>query len=326
MSGHTTDFGTLLNGYMSLDYATMMASFETNPEAWPPAPPPNGTPARRLKDALIPLAEHAYWSRRTNEAIAKLGLGFVPGYVYGRAAALGEPPADVVVAALAVFEPRLLSALYEEARKQCGRTGLLAAREEATIDSLREILRDAEVTDVTQVVTVLRRGVDAATGHGRSLFSGLRSLGWPEHPAGKLWRACDLLLQHRGDSHTAVWLSAGLSPVSINLLTELWLGMPLGPYTSMRRGWSEESISAGLAELQSRHLVSDGELTVAGRKFRDEIEERTDALEQPVIDAIGHDFEATVTSLRTWSAACAEAGAFPPGAFEHQPLHESTKG
>ena len=105
MSGHTMEFGSLLNGYMSLDYATMMASFETNPEAWPPAPPPNGTPARRLKDAITPLAEHAYWSRRTNEAIAKLGLGFVPGYVYGRAAALGEPPADVVVAALAVFEP-----------------------------------------------------------------------------------------------------------------------------------------------------------------------------------------------------------------------------
>jgi hypothetical protein len=315
MPGHTTDFVTLLNSYLSLDYETMMASFETTPEAWPPVSPTNGSPARRLKNALAPLAEHAYWSRRTNETMAKLGLGFVAGYVYGRAAALGEPPAEVVVAALAVFEPQLLTAIYDEGRRLCGRTRLLSAREKSTIESLVEVLGDTDVTQVTEVVTVLRRGVDAAAGYGRALFSGLRSLEWPEHPMGKLWRACDLLLQHRGDSHTAIWLAVGLSPVSINLLTELWLGMPLGPYTSIRRGWSEESILAGLAELQSRDLVTDGELTAAGRQFRDELEAWTDTLEQPIIDAIGDDFEATVTSLRSWSAACAEAGAFPPGVF-----------
>jgi hypothetical protein len=306
------DFDSVLKEYLRWDYDTVMASFDAAPGTWPPAPVPADRPARRLRDAMGPLAEHAIWSRRTNEVLAKLGLGFVPGYIWGRAAVLGEPPAEVVAAALGVFEPRLLGAIYDEARKQCGRAGLLAAREEATIDSLVEILGDV---DVAEVVTALRRGVEAADGCGRPLFSGLQSLGWPPHPLGQLWRACDLLREHRGDSHTAVWLSAALGPVSINLLTELWLGMPLGSYTAMRRGWPEEAIAAGLADLEARGLVADGAITPEGQSFRDDLEERTDAMEQPVIDAIGDEFEAVVGALEAWSGACAEAGAFPPGTF-----------
>lgn len=105
--------------------------------------------------------------------------------------------------------------------------------------------------------------------------------------------------------------------MAVNLLTELWLGMPLGAYTAFRRGWSEDDISAAVAGLEARGLVAGGEITPAGRRLRDDIEERTDAMEQPVIDAIGEDFEATVVSLDAWSAICAEAGAFPPGTYRN---------
>ncbi len=305
------DFETLLQAYLTWDYDLIMGSFAV-PGTWPPPSAVAPAPARRLRDAMAPIAEHAIWSRKTNEVLAKLGLAFFPGYVWGRVVVLGEPPAEVVVAALAVYEPRLVTAIYTEARRQCGRAGLLAAREDATLESLEEILGD---TDVTGVVAALRRGVDAAGGFGRPIYSGFRSLPWPERPLGQLWRATELLREHRGDSHTAAWLSAGLNPVAINLLTELWLGMPLGAYTAMRRGWSEEDISAAVGELEARDLVAGGALTSAGRRLREDIEDRTDAMEQPVIDAIGDDFDATVESLEVWSAACVEAGAFPPGTF-----------
>lgn len=285
------------------------ALFRPPPAGVPtPAPVAEARPPRRLRDAIEPLAMHDIWCRRTNERLAAFGLDFLGSYVWGRAAALGEPEAGVVVAAFAVFEPGLITATYERARGRVGRAALIAARVEATTASLRETLGDADVSDA---VAVLRRGLDAAEGAGRPLFSGLRSLAWPEEPVGQLWRACDLLREHRGDSHIAACISAGLDPVTMNILTELWVGMPLGSYTATR-GWSPEAIAASAARLAADGLVHGGALTAAGREFRDRIEERTDAQEQPVVDAIGDDFERVATQLNTWSARCIEAGAFPP--------------
>jgi helix-turn-helix protein len=305
------DFETLLAAYLSWDYDMAMASFEAAPGTWPP-PVAATTPARLLRDVTAPIGEHAIWSAGTNSVLAKLGLGFVPAYLWGRAVGLGDPSDEVVAAAFAVYEPRLAIAVYEHARRQCGRAGFLAARDDATIASLHDILGDVDVADV---VAVLRRGIDAAAGSGRTLYAGVRSLGWPENPLGQLWRACELLREHRGDSHMAVWVTAGLGAVAVNLLTELWLGMPLGAYTGMRRGWSEADIASAVADLEARGLVTSGEITPAGRKFRDDLEDQTDALEQPIIDAIGDDFEPTAQALDRWSAAIAETGAFPPGSY-----------
>ncbi len=301
--------------FLTVDYDTAIELiFVANPDGTPPPPPvTDAGPARRLRDALEPIASHAVWSRRTNEVLGKLGLTLFTGYVWGKAAALGEPPAEVVASTFASYEPALIIAAYEEARRQCGRAGMLAAREEATIESLAEVLEGA---DVTGVVAVLRRGVEAADGTGRPLFSGLRSLGWPDHPVGQLWRACELVREHRGDGHVAACVSAGLGPVAMNIVTELWMGMPLGQLTIGQRGCSPEGVAAAVADLERRGLVAAGQLTADGRSLRDDIEDRTDAMQQPVIDAIGDDLDATVASLDTWSAACIAAGFYTPDVYK----------
>jgi ABC transporter DrrB family efflux protein len=181
-------------------------------------------------------------------------------------------------------------------------------------DALDAVALDG--ADVTGVVAVLRRGVDAADGTGRTLFCGLRSLGWPEHPVGQLWRACDLLRQHRGDGHTAACIAAGLDGVTMNVLTELWLGMPVGRLAVGQRGWPEDAVAGALAALERRGLAAGGALTTAGRQLRDAIEEQTDAMQQPVIDAIGDDLDAAVTSLDAWSARCIAAGLYTPDIYK----------
>ncbi len=301
--------------FLTIDYDTaVQLIFVPNPEGTPPPPPvTNASPARHLRDAIEPIASHAVWSRRTNEVLAKLGLTIFTGYVWGKAAALGEPPAEVVAATFASYEPGLIVAAYEEARRQCGRAGMLAAREEATIESLAEVLDGA---DVTPVVTALRRGVEAADGTGRPMYSGLRSLGWPDHPVGQLWRACELVREHRGDGHVAACISSGLGPVAMNIVTELWMGMPLGQLTVWQRGCSEDAVAATLADLERRGLVADSQLTATGRRLRDDIEERTDAMQQSVIDAIGDDLDAAVASLNDWSAACIAAGYYTPDIYK----------
>src|ERR1700728_2841210 len=81
-----------------MDYDDAVATLASPRPAGPPLPEvlgPGG-PARRLRDAGEPLAMHALWNRRTNECLAALGLDFLTGYVWGRAASLGEPsPAGV---------------------------------------------------------------------------------------------------------------------------------------------------------------------------------------------------------------------------------------
>lgn len=293
-----------------MDYDTVVQVFfqPAPPDTPTPYPVANARPARRLRDACEPLAMHAVWSRMTNERLAAQGLNFLTGYVWGRAASLGEPPASLVVAAFAAFDAGLLTGLYEEARSHINRAALLAIRDEATIASLQQILGDE---DVTFAVATLRRGLAAADATGRALFSGLLSLPWPEDPLGQLWRACDMVREHRGDSHIAAYITAGFDPVAMNILTELYVGMPLGSYTASR-GWSPDTIAATATRLQAQGLVSDGALTPEGLRIRDEIEEHTDAMEQPIIDAIGSDLDRLLEQLNRWSAACIAAGAFPP--------------
>jgi hypothetical protein len=291
-----------------MDYeAALEAFFAPSPPG--SAPPPQAThPARRLRDASEPVAMHAVWSRQTNEALAALGLNFLTGYVWGRASGMGEPAAAVVVSAFAVFEPGLVTALYEEARGKVGRTELVEARDKATTASLRRVLGDA---DVSGVVSALRRGIDAADGTGRPLFSGLASQPWPEHPIGQLWRACDILREHRGDSHVAACVAAGLDPVAMNILTELYLGLPLYAY-SASRAWPQETLDATADHLRGSGLLEGDRLSKSGRRLREDIEARTDAGQRSVVNAIGSELDDTVAQLDAWSAACLEAKAFPP--------------
>lgn len=268
----------------------------------------NAGPARRMRDAMEPLAAHAFWNRLTKERNLERGLDGRTGYVWGRATALGEPSAGVVVSAFAWFDPGMITAAYEEGRSKIPWEEMVRVRDETTTESLRGILGGARLEPA---VAVLRRGLEVADGTGRALFSGLRSRRWPEDPAGQLWRACDLLREHRGDSHIAVCIAAGFGPVEMNILTELWVGMPQTSYTATR-AWTEAVMAAAVTGLEARGLVASGSLTESGRTVRDQIENRTNAMEQPIVDAIGDDFDQVVAELQAWSQAVIDAGAFSP--------------
>jgi hypothetical protein len=296
-----------------VDYdAVVDAFFRPSPPGVVPDPVVAGSPARRLRDAIEPVAMHSVWSRQTNERLADLGLDFLGGYVWGRAAALGEPDAGVVVSSFAVFEPGMLTATYEQARAACGRAPMLAARAEATIGSLTATLAGE---DVAPVADRLAAAVAAGDPTGRPLFAGLARQPWPDDPVGRLWRACELAREHRGDSHVAACIAGRLDPIAMNVLTEVWVGMPLGSY-SVTRGWSPDEIAATAASLRSDGLLDGDELSAAGRTYRDELEATTDAMERSIVDALGPELDTMIAQLDQWSSACVAAGAFPPDAFK----------
>jgi hypothetical protein len=255
---------------------------------------------------------HSVWSAGTTDRLAEFGLDFMGSYLLSRALLLGVPEPGVVSAAFAVFRPDLVHRVYDQHRSSVGRDELLAARLEATTMSLRSILGDPDVDEIAQQ---LRAAASAPDGAGKPLYSGLAGQPWPVDPVGTLWRACEQLREHRGDCHIAVCVAQGLNPVEMNVLTELWVGMPLGSYTATR-GWSEADIAGAEARLTDRGLMADGRLTTTGTRERAAIETATDAAQQPVLDELGDDPERLFDQLDAWSALCIEAGAFPDNPYK----------
>jgi hypothetical protein len=273
------------------------------------------TAARRLRDAAEPLAMHAVWSRRVNEALAERGLNFLSSYVYGRAASLGEPSAEVAASAFAWFEPGLVRTLYDEGRGLLPREEMLRIRTAAAIEGLQEILASEDVAEVASTAETLRRALGSLDAAGRPLFAGLRALPWPVEPVGQLWRACDLVREYRGDGHIAAVASTGFTPVQMNILTELWLGMPLLSYTATR-AWSEDQMGDAIEALRRIGWLDGEELTEQGAAGRREIEDRTDAAERALVVALGPEIDALAYRLDGWGQLCIEADAFPPDPFK----------
>jgi hypothetical protein len=293
-----------------VDYTDAVAAFFVPREEGTalPAAVAEGSPARQLRDACEPVAMHAVWSQQTNERLAQLGLDFLTSYVGGRGASLGEPAGAVVAAAFAWFEPSLVITLWEAARSAVAHDRLVQARDESTVASLREVLAGE---DPGEVASLLADAAEAADGMGRPLFSGRRADGRPADAVHRLWWACGLVREHRGDSHVAAAAAAGLTAVEMNILTELWIGMPILSYTATR-GWPADAMQRAVARLESRGWVDDDGLTDEGRAARLSIEQRTDDQEQPIAAALGDRFEEICGRLNHWGQLCIEAGAFPP--------------
>jgi hypothetical protein len=295
-----------------MDYQAALEIFFAEPpaEVRTPGPVSAATPARRLRDALEPLAMHAVWSPGTNAALAAHGYNFLTGYLTGRAAPLGDVPSSLVAAVFAVFEPGLVDALWTEGRGLLALPELIDVRNRATVASLHEVLGEP-APEVTRVAETLERAVEAVDGTGRVLFSALRSQPRLDDPYGRLWRAADLVREHRGDSHVAACVAAGLDPVRMGILMEVWLGYPVGEYSGTR-AWPQEAQDAGIAQLEADGLLADGAITDAGRAARDAIETATDTAQQALVTAIGADLDDVTAALDAWSTRCVEARTFPP--------------
>jgi hypothetical protein len=221
-------------------------------------------------------------------------------------------PGELVASAFAVFNPAVVvpAVTYgwtlTDARRIC------AERDRGAIAQLRRILGDAP-DGLAAVGAALVRATEPLTVEGRPLFAGVRSLGFPDDPIGRMWRAGDALREYRGDSHTIAWVAAGLSPVEIGLLTELFWGLPLRSYIRTR-AWSAEQLDAGVESLRDRGLLDGDGFSDAGRELRESIERTTDAQMARAIDALGDDLEPVVTTLDAWSAQIRAAGGYLGGA------------
>lgn len=301
-----------------MDYQEAVAAFFTpTPDGLgEPAAVTGGSPARALRDALEPVAMHGVWSPRTGLALKDKGHDFFSGYVSCRAGVLGQDaPGELVAATFAVFEPGFIAGVWEQGRAVLDQDATQRLRDEETAASLREILGDGEEQAVVETAAALERAVDAVPPTGRPLFAALRSRPRLTDPFGRLWRAADLVREHRGDGHNAACVAAGLDPVRMGILAELWVDYPYGEYSGSR-AWPQEAMDAAHDRLTADGLITGTgagtTLTADGRRFRDAVETVTDTSQADLMTVLGDDTAAVTERLRRWSDRCVEAGAFPP--------------
>jgi hypothetical protein len=270
--------------------------------------------ARRLRDLVEPVAANVYFAPEAHAAYEALGVeGFGPGYFSSRGGCLGDVPGEVVAAAFGVFKPAMVKECVDAAHRRADAAAMVTAREQGAVAGLTRIFGgDPAIGAAIPRATELLQRAAAATppGEGRALYSGLTALGYPGTPIGDLWRACDLVREHRGDSHIIAWVGHGLDPIQANISTELWWRLPLRSYVRTR-GWTEDEIDAALEDLRDRGLIDGDSFTEAGEQLRADIELCTDHQERPIVDALGDDAEELLALLTPMADAVIAAKGYP---------------
>jgi hypothetical protein len=278
--------------------------------------------ARRIWQVIEPIASSIYFVPEVHRAYQELGFGGpsrvvgkmeypnMEAYFTSRGACLGpQVSGHLVAAAFGVFKRPMVVAAVAGGWATTDQPAVLAAREHGAVSSLRRMIGD-EPDGLPWATSVLQRMVDAATGEGRALFSGLLSLGYPDDPIGAFWRAADLVREHRGDGHIAAWVDADLDACEIGLLTDPWRGQPLKSWVRSR-GWTDDELDAGCDRLRSRGFLNGDDLTDEGRALREDIEAATDHMEQRVVAALGDDAERLFALLDPWADQVVAAGGYP---------------
>ena len=295
-----------------MQWSDVAAAFLTPTGDEGPAPSVPGSDARRLRDAVEPIATIGWWAQAAGDGFESAGLDFFGGYVWGRAASLGaDADTSTVVSAFGVFDAGLVGAVLDAAKPVASHEVILASREQGAAAGLAAATPSIDVELIASTATRLRAAMDDVDGAARPLFSGLRALPIPTDPHGALWRAAEMFREHRGDGHLAACVAAGLDQVEMNVLTELWLNYPLGEYSGTR-GFPPERLDAAVASLAASGWVDDqGALTADGRAAREQIEHATDVSQQQVMAALGDDAESLIADLSLIGDAVVAAHAAP---------------
>jgi hypothetical protein len=260
--------------------------------------------SRRLRARADVILGVVWYTPEAREGYPGLDCAPSVASLAARAACLGRVRGAAVAAIFATIEPATVARSIDEAWEVADPERFCEVRLEASVAALRSVIGE-DAPGLGRALELLRRGLDGASKEGHPMFMALQALPWPGTPLGDLWRACDMVREHRGDSHVNAWVSMGLHPVEMNVMSELWRGVPLGSVTMMQMAWTRRDVDVALARLAERDLVADHELTDEGRRLREEIEHATDAQERSLVEALGDDADELLTLLDPWARAIA---------------------
>jgi hypothetical protein len=212
--------------------------------------------AHETRDPTVFLPAKFMSDGATYERGTALGFDGVDFYFAGRGGALGDVPADVVVAAMVFFAPATVHAAWERSTAVMPRRAAAAAWMECAHAWATTHLGDD--LDWARIAGLLGRIVDAAPAAGAPLFAGARTLALPEDPRALAIHRLDLLRELRGALHGAAVLTVGLDVTEAISV--------IAPQMRAFMGWEGEALDP--APLQERWRLAEARTDrMVGRHF-----------------------------------------------------------
>jgi hypothetical protein len=254
--------------------------------------------AAEMWRVIEPIHAVTYFAPECEQGFKDIGLrGFWMGYFAGRSAPMGPVTAPVVTATFFNFTPAMVERAIPDAWTFASPDAVLEARVATASAVLRRVVPAVE-DHARRALPLMTKAIDSASYEGRPLAAANRALDADGDAVHSLWQATTTLREHRGDGHVAVLTSHGLGGCDVHVLMSAY--RQVEPERLRKaRGWTEADWAASSESLVRRGwLGADGALTSAGHEIRDDIERRTDELATAPYEALGHDAEKLLDTLR----------------------------
>lgn len=230
-----------------------------------------------------------YFSSEASERYAAVGLTGRQQYFAGRAAAMGEVGADVVVSTFYNFNPQVVHAAIPSAWQVATAADIQQARFEAVADVLDPFSGELDAANIDRAIEIAAAMVAGVTDEDKPLAAGNRAIELPQNPLLHLWQLVTIIREWRGDAHVNALREAEVSGVQALVLHAATGEVPTAVLKATR-AWSDDDWTATIASLEARELVTaDGSFTTSGRELREAIEATTNTAAQALVDAVGDD-------------------------------------
>ncbi|MFT4658500.1 MAG: hypothetical protein ACI8V4_002691 [Ilumatobacter sp.] len=234
------------------------------------------------------------WDPEAIAAYKALGVHEGVGWIIAwRLAPLGDVTPAAASAATYSMAPGIIEAVMNLAREATDMESILAVRD-AVVEPGLEQIAPGLLDDLAGLCEALWRGVDSQHFGARPMFAAHRAVPRPDDMTRGLsaWLAANCLRELRGDNHWALCASEDLDAVEVGLLHSVMVDMDeygSEEWIARSRGNGDEEIAAGWTRLEAKGFASNGAINAEGRRFRLDLELRTDMLTAPAWDAVGED-------------------------------------
>ena len=234
------------------------------------------------------------WDPAAIAAYEQLGVPNGAGWIVNwRLAPLGDVAPAAAAATTYSIDQAIISLVMDAARGHADAaavTGVLEAVVEPGLEQIAPGLGER----IAPLAPDLWRGVDAVHAGARPLFAAHRALPRPDDPTSTLsaWLAANCLRELRGDNHWLLCAAEDLDAVEVGLLHSVLVDVDeygSEEWIARSRGNDDEAIAAGWARLAEKGLADGASLNDDGRRFRIDLERRTDALTAPAWRAVGEE-------------------------------------
>lgn len=234
------------------------------------------------------------WDPDAIAGYAELGVPNGGGWIVAwRLAALGDLTPAAAAAATYSINPAVVEMVMNLYRDITDPESILSVLEAAVEPGLSAIAPGL-MDELAPLADDLWRGADAVHFGARPLFAAFRSRQRPtDQNAGlSAWLAVNCLRELRGDNHWALCASEDLDDVEVGLLHSALVDLDeygSEEWIARSRGNDDAAVLAGWRRLEDKGLATDGALNDEGRRFRLDLETRTDTLSAPAWQAVGQE-------------------------------------